>query len=107
MPTRRPTTKPPLRIIRTGQYSKAVIGFQNILLNDPNSWKAYQGLGSAFLREGDKDGALQAYQRSLQLNPDNPKVKAKVDKLSAEAPPVFTATPSPASGPTPPPPMTP
>ncbi len=25
---------------QAGQYSKAVIGFQNILLNDPNSWKA-------------------------------------------------------------------
>lgn len=83
-----------------GQYSKAVIGFQNILVNDPNSWKAYQGLGDAFLAQGDKDGALQAYQRSLQLHPNNPTVKAKADKLFAELPPPPLATPTPASEPT-------
>ena len=101
MPTRMPTTKPPLGITRRANITKAVIGFQNVLLKDPNSWQAYQGLGSAFLREGDKDGALQAYQRSLQLNPDNPTVKAKVDKLSAETPRFAPATPSPTGGFTP------
>lgn len=71
-----------------GQYAQAVVGFQNLLLKDPDSWKAYQGLADAFLHEGDKDGALQAYQRSLQLHPDNPTVQAAADKLSAEATPV-------------------
>ena len=84
-----------------GQYSQAVIAFQNIIENHPDSWKAYEGLGDAFLHEGDKDGALQAYQRSLQLHSDNPTVKAMVDKLSAEPPPPLKATPTPASNPTP------
>ncbi len=83
-----------------GNYSQAVAGFENVIQKDPNSWKAYQGLGSAFLREGDKDGALQAYQRSLQLHPDNPAIQAMADKLSAEAKPA-SPTASPETGETP------
>jgi tetratricopeptide (TPR) repeat protein len=86
---------------RQGQYSQAVIGFQNVIQEDPKSWQAYQGLGSAFLHEGDKDAALQAYQKSLQLNPDNLEIEEAVDKLSAEVTPVPQPTPSPAAAPSP------
>ncbi|HJT23791.1 MAG TPA: tetratricopeptide repeat protein, partial [bacterium] len=84
-----------------GHYDQAVVGFQNILMKDPDSWQAYQGLGDAFLHEGDKSGAFQAYQRSLKLHPDNPTVKAMVNKLFPEPPPPLQPTPAPTAGPRP------
>jgi tetratricopeptide (TPR) repeat protein len=67
-----------------GQYAQAVSAFQKVTQEDPDSWQAYQGMGSAHLKLGDKDAALHDYQRSLDLNPDNPPVKAVFDKLEDE-----------------------
>ncbi len=79
---------------RQGQYGQAAIGFQKVIQEDPHSWQAYQGLGCSLFQEGNKAVALQAYQTSLQLNPNNPTVKSMVDMLSAAAAPAAQATAS-------------
>lgn len=35
------------------------------------SWNVYDSLGEAFMENGDKELAIQHYEKSLQLNPDN------------------------------------
>lgn len=68
-----------------GQYAQAVTAFQEVIQENPGFWQAYQGLGSSWLKTGNKEGALQAYQKCLQLNPDNPPVKGALDRLASKA----------------------
>jgi tetratricopeptide (TPR) repeat protein len=64
-----------------GQYAPAVTAFQKVVQENPASWQAFQGLGSALLKVGNRDGARQAYEKCLKLNPNNPPVKAALDGL--------------------------
>jgi tetratricopeptide (TPR) repeat protein len=47
----------------------------------PQSWNAYDSLGEAYLRSGDKDLALENYQKSLELNPANSGAAKVLEKL--------------------------
>jgi cytochrome c-type biogenesis protein CcmH/NrfG len=44
----------------------------------PQSSNTYDSLGEAYAKAGKKDLAIQNYEKSLQLNPDN---KNAVDRL--------------------------
>ena len=37
----------------------------------PNSWNAYDSLGEIYAKSGQKDLAIENYQKSLDLNPKN------------------------------------
>ena len=47
----------------------------------PASWNAYDSLGEAYAAAGQKDLAIQNYEKSLQLNPKNEDGKAALAKL--------------------------
>lgn len=52
----------------------------NLELN-PDTWATHMLLGDAYGALGKKDLAVASYRRSLELQPDNPPVKAKLDAL--------------------------
>ncbi len=70
-----------------GQYAQAVTAFQKVVEENPNSWQACQGLGSAQKKIGNNQGAVLAYQKCLELNPDNPAVKAALEVLAPQPAP--------------------
>ena len=37
----------------------------------PKFWNAYDSLGEAYLKAGQKELAIQNYQKSVELNPQN------------------------------------
>ena len=41
----------------------------------PDSWNVYDSYGEALLASGNKDKALEMYQKSLELNPENEAAK--------------------------------
>ena len=47
----------------------------------PEAWEAHEGLGDVLRRSGDSRGARAAYERALELSPDNPRVAAKLRSL--------------------------
>ena len=47
----------------------------------PASWNAYDSLGEAYAAAGQKDLAIQNYEKSVQLNPKNENGKAALAKL--------------------------
>jgi tetratricopeptide (TPR) repeat protein len=47
----------------------------------PDSWNAYDSLGEAYATAGQKDLAIQNYEKSVQLNPKNENGKAALQKL--------------------------
>jgi CubicO group peptidase (beta-lactamase class C family) len=52
----------------------------NVMLH-PDSWNAYDSLGEAYMNHGDKELAIQNYQRSLELNPKNTGAEKMLKKL--------------------------
>jgi dienelactone hydrolase len=51
----------------------------------PKSWNAYDSLGEAYRKAGQKQLAIDAYKKSLELNPENDNAKEQLKTL--EAPP--------------------
>ena len=47
----------------------------------PKSWNAYDSLGEAYAAAGQKDLAIQNYEKSLELNPKNESGRAALAKL--------------------------
>ncbi len=47
----------------------------------PNSWNVYDGLGEAYMDDGENDLAVKNYQKSLELNPQNTNAVAMLRKL--------------------------
>ncbi len=66
---------------RKGLYTKAVEYFQKAVEADPTDWQAYQEMGDAYSKSGDKEDALDAYEKSLKLHPDNPSLRVRVAEL--------------------------
>jgi hypothetical protein len=62
-------------------YNGAVQNYQNAVNANPSSEGAYQGLGTAYYYLGQKDQALNAFQQALQLDPNNARLAAFVNKL--------------------------
>ena len=52
--------------------NKAVQIYGEIIQADPNDWQGWARLGYAQGRNGQKDFALEAYMRSLEINTYNP-----------------------------------
>lgn len=50
----------------------------------PGSYNTYDSLGEAYMDDGDKDLAIQNYEKSLQLNPDNRNGLEMLKKLKAQ-----------------------
>ncbi|NIJ53802.1 DUF4440 domain-containing protein [Dyadobacter arcticus] len=49
----------------------------------PDSWNAYDSLGEGYAAAGEKTLAIQNYEKSIQLNPDNSAGKEILQKLKA------------------------
>jgi predicted alpha/beta superfamily hydrolase len=54
--------------------------YQLNVANFPDSAAAYEALGDAYLRQGDKRDAIMNYQKSLELSSDNAQVKEKLER---------------------------
>jgi tetratricopeptide (TPR) repeat protein len=77
-------------------YSKAIQYYQAAIKSNPNDASAYQGLGNCYYALGQKSQALEAYDKSLTLNPANGSLAKFTDKLRLEVPaPVLVVAPTP------------
>jgi hypothetical protein len=70
-------------------YTKSIQYYQSAIKLDPHSAAAYEGLGNAYHVLGAKADALSAYQKALELNPDNSRLESLIDilKFKTEEPP--------------------
>jgi CubicO group peptidase (beta-lactamase class C family) len=49
----------------------------------PASWNVYDGLGEAFMKNGNKELAIENYKKSLELNPNNSNAEDMLKKLTS------------------------
>jgi CubicO group peptidase (beta-lactamase class C family) len=62
----------------------AILVFRKNVDLHPDSWNAYDSLGEAYLKNGDKELAVQNYRKSVELKPTNDNGLAALKKLAAE-----------------------
>jgi CubicO group peptidase (beta-lactamase class C family) len=69
------------RLMGQSKLAEAIRIFQLNVELYPMSWNAYDSLGEAYLNHGDKELAIQNYEKSLELNPQNTNGVATLQKL--------------------------
>jgi len=58
-----------------GNYEDAILEFEESIQYNPEIWQTYQFLGSALYAQGKEDAAVRAWEKCLELNPDNEDLK--------------------------------
>jgi tetratricopeptide (TPR) repeat protein len=66
--------------LKARRYDEAIKFYQASAAAQP-TYQAYQFMGTAYYYKGDKASAKTAYEKSLQLNPNNPGVRNMIAKL--------------------------
>jgi tetratricopeptide (TPR) repeat protein len=69
------------RLMGQNKLADAIRVFQLNVALYPRSWNVYDSLGEAYMNQGDKELAIQNYEKSLELNPQNTKGAATLQKL--------------------------
>ena len=68
------------------RYADAAEEFKGVLASNPSEERAEVGLAQSYVRMGQPDLAVQAYDRALKLQPDDAAVADAKTKLQAEIP---------------------
>ncbi|HEY6953263.1 MAG TPA: tetratricopeptide repeat protein [Bacteroidota bacterium] len=70
------------RLLGAKRVADAVLVFRVIARFHPASSNAFDSLGEGLAAAGDYDHALEAYRRSLELNPNNTNAKSVIERLA-------------------------
>jgi tetratricopeptide (TPR) repeat protein len=57
-----------------GTYEKALVRFEQAIDHNFDFWQSYQMVGYCYFELRDRDEALKAFEESLRINPNNPKL---------------------------------
>jgi len=69
------------RLLGNNKLKEAIGIFKFVVLQYPESYNAYDSLGEAFMKAGEKDLAIRNYEKSLELNPKNENAKKMLEDL--------------------------
>jgi len=71
-------------LMRGGSGERALDIFKLNTRMFPESWNAWDSLGEAHLNLGHKEEAINAYKKSLELNPDNEAAKRLITRINED-----------------------
>ena len=74
------------QLIRMKRLPDAIKIFKLNVEAYPQSYNAYDSLGEAYMDNGDRQLAIQNYEKSLQLNPKNENAVRMLKKLKGQSP---------------------
>lgn len=69
------------RLIEAGKNKEAIGIFKLNVEEHPKSWNVYDSLGEAYMKNDQKELAINFYRKSLEINPDNDNGKEMLKKL--------------------------
>jgi CubicO group peptidase (beta-lactamase class C family)/predicted transcriptional regulator YdeE len=72
------------RLLYGGKESDSITVFQKNVQEYPQSGNVYDSLGEAYAKVGQKDLAIQNYEKSLQLDPKNQNAVERLKKLKGD-----------------------
>lgn len=64
--------------------AEAIEFFQQNIKSHPKSFNVYDSMGEAYMLNGQRDLAIENYERSIAINPDNVNGKTMLKKLKSE-----------------------
>ena len=67
-----------------GRENEAIEVFQLNVALFPKSANTYDSLGEAFLINGNQEKAIENYEKSLELNPDNQNARSVLEQLKTK-----------------------
>lgn len=73
-----------MELHQSGRYREALDKARGVVAVDPDQWLGWQIIGNSLYRLGDRNGALEAYDRSLSLHSENPQLKEWMEKVRKE-----------------------
>ena len=71
-------------LLGEGLVEEAIRIFQLNVEAYPDSWNVHDGLGEAYMAAGQTGLAIQSYEKSLEINPDNDNAISMLEKLRLE-----------------------
>jgi len=69
------------RFLENNNLTEALAFFEYAVSVYSNSWNAYDSLAEAYMKNGQVDLAVENYEKSLELNPNNNNAKEKLKKI--------------------------
>ena len=69
------------RLLGNNKLKKAIEIFKFVVSEYPESANAYDSLGEAYMKAGEKELAIRNYERSLELDPKNENAKKMLEDL--------------------------
>ncbi len=69
-------------LLRDNKTAEAIEIFKLNVSEHPKAWNAYDSLGEAYMKQGNKELAIANYQKSLELNPNNENGREMLKKLA-------------------------
>ena len=69
------------KLMSEKRLPEAIVIFEVNARTHPNSWNAYDSLGEAYANARDKQHALEAYRKSLALNPENRNANQMIERI--------------------------
>jgi len=70
------------RLLNQNKTDEAIEVFKLNVKLYPKSSNVYDSLGESYMKNGDKELAIQNYQKSLELDPKNENAKNMLNKLA-------------------------
>jgi len=71
------------KLLSAKRIPEAIVIFEVNARNHPNSSNAYDSLGEAYANARDKQRALDAYRKSVELNPENTSAKHVIEQIES------------------------
>lgn len=70
-----------VKVALKGAWNEAAFRFEKATRAEPDNARAFNNLGVARENIGDFEGARKAYERALELEPDDKRIQANHDRL--------------------------
>lgn len=70
------------QFLQTGKVKEAIAIFKLNVESFPKSGNTYDSLGEAYLKDGDKKGAILNYKKSVELDPNNQNGKKVLEEIT-------------------------
>ncbi|MGS2740170.1 alpha/beta hydrolase-fold protein [Sinomicrobium sp. M5D2P17] len=69
------------RQLRSNNIDEAIKIFKQNVENYPDSWNVYDSMGEAYMKKGERQLAIENYEKSVDLNADNQAGRKALNKL--------------------------
>lgn len=74
-------------LYRAGRIADALVALRRTIELEPTDYKAWNLIGAMCLQLGDREQGRNAYQKSLEINPDQPHIRSALQTMDSSRPP--------------------